>query len=82
MVGFQFFYPHRRKGHERLKFPTAHRQQQGVAFLVFVGQFLVSLVLLGKVLCHALHAFHKRRGQAAADGAMHQQQAASEGALC
>ena len=64
--------PQRRK---RLKLPTAHGQQQRVTFAVFVTQLLVSLVLLGKVLRHALHALHERWGQAAADRAMHQQQA-------
>src|SRR4051794_17431803 len=60
---------------KRLKLPTAHRQQQGKPLTVLVAQFLVALVLLRKILGHTLHAFQERRRQAAADGAVHQQQA-------
>jgi hypothetical protein len=36
---------------------------------------LIGLVLLRKVLRHALHAFHERQRRAGADGALHPQQA-------
>ena len=39
---------------KRLKLPASHRQQQRVAFAVFVGDLLIGLVLLRKVLRHAL----------------------------
>ena len=64
--------PQRRK---RLKLPAPHRQQQRVAFAVFGCQLLIGLVLLRKVLRHALHTVQKGRCEAAADRAMNQQQA-------
>ena len=48
---------------------------QGVALVVFVGQALVGQMLLGKILRDALHALEERRGEAARDGAVYQQQA-------
>ncbi len=44
---------------ERAELPASHTQEQGVALPVFRAQFLVGLVLLRKVLRHALHALQK-----------------------